>query len=34
MDPALVISYFNFVIRIIIGLGVDIEEDVTGYNYD
>jgi len=34
MDAALVISYFNFVNRMIIGLGVDIEEDVTGYNYD
>ncbi len=34
MDAALVISYFNFVNRMIIGLGVNIEDDVTGYNYD
>ena len=34
MDAALVIAYFNFVNRMILGLGVDIEDDVTGYNYD
>ena len=34
MDAALVTSYFNFVNRMIMGLGVHLEDDITGYNYD
>ena len=35
LDAALVISYFNFVNRMILGLGVDLEEDGgEGYNYE
>jgi len=35
LDASLVIAYFNFVNRLVLGLGVDLEEDGgTGYNYD
>jgi len=35
LDTALVISYFNFVNRMVLGLGVQLEEDGgKGYKYD
>ncbi len=34
LDATLVISYFNFVNRIVLGLGVDLEENPGGYKYD
>jgi uncharacterized peroxidase-related enzyme len=35
LDMTLVISYFNFVNRIVLGLGVDLEEDGGGgYHYE
>lgn len=35
LDAAMVISYFNFVNRMVNGLGIDIEpEGAGGYNYD
>ena len=35
LDASLVISYFNFVNRMVLGLGVHLEEDEgEGYNYD
>ena len=34
LDATLVISYFNFVNRIVLGLGVNLEENAGGYNYD
>lgn len=34
LDATLVIAYFNFVNRIVLGLGVEIEDVVGGYNYD
>ncbi len=34
LDATLVIAYFNFVNRIVLGLGVEVETDVGGYNYD
>ncbi len=34
LDATLVIAYFNFVNRMVLGLGVEIENDVGGYNYD
>lgn len=35
LDATLVIAYFNFVNRIVMGLGVHIETDLgVGYNYD
>ena len=35
LDIMLVISYFNFVNRMVLGLGVELEEDGgTGYKYD
>ena len=34
LDANLVISYFNFVNRIVLGLGVELEKDVGGYKYD
>ncbi|MEM7105980.1 MAG: peroxidase-related enzyme [Bacteroidota bacterium] len=35
LDATLVIAYFNFVNRIVMGLGVNLEEDGgEGYNYD
>lgn len=33
LDASLVISYFNFVNRMVMILGVDLEEDAGGYNY-
>lgn len=33
LDAALVVSYFNFTNRLVLSLGVDIEEDTDGYNY-
>lgn len=34
LDAALVISYFNFVNRLVLGLGVELKADeVEGYNY-
>ena len=33
LDATLVISYFNFVNRIVLSLGVGLEETVGGYNY-
>ncbi len=32
-DATLVIGYFNFVNRMVTGLGVEVEEDFGGYNY-
>jgi uncharacterized peroxidase-related enzyme len=35
LDATLVIAYFNFVNRIVMGLGVHVETDLgVGYNYD
>ena len=35
LDATLVIGYFNFVNRIVLGLGVNLEaDDGKGYNYD
>ena len=35
MDAAMIISYFNFVNRMILGLGVGVDmEEVIGYNYE
>ena len=35
LDAALIISYFNFVNRMILGLGVNLEEDGgEGYKYE
>ncbi len=34
LDATLVIAYFNFVNRIVLSLGVHIEEDTSGYKYD
>ena len=34
LDAALVISYFNFVNRMVLGLGVHLEEDAGGYEYE
>ena len=35
LDATLIISYFNFVNRMILGLGVNVDEKETeGYNYD
>lgn len=35
LDVTLIISYFNFVNRIVLGLGVEANDDeVTGYRYD
>lgn len=33
LDATLVIAYFNFVNRMVLGLGVNIEENAGGYNY-
>lgn len=33
LDATLVIAYFNFVNRIVLGLGVQLEEDAGGYKY-
>ena len=34
LDATLIISYFNFVNRMVLGLGVNLETDPGGYNYD
>lgn len=34
LDATLVISYFNFVNRIVLGLGVDLEQNPGGYKYE
>jgi len=34
LDLTLVISYFNFVNRIVLSLGVQVEDDPGGYHYD
>ncbi|WP_436517946.1 peroxidase-related enzyme [Ekhidna sp. To15] len=34
LDATLVIAYFNFVNRIVLGLGVNLEENPGGYKYD
>ena len=35
LDASLVISYFNFVNRMVLGLGVHLDgEEVRGYQYD
>ena len=34
LDATLVISYFNFVNRIVLGLGLELEEDAGGYKYN
>jgi uncharacterized peroxidase-related enzyme len=34
LDATLVIGYFNFVNRIVLSLGVGLEEDPGGYNYE
>ncbi|MCI5056634.1 MAG: peroxidase-related enzyme [Flavobacteriales bacterium] len=33
LDATMIISYFNFVNRMVLGLGVEEEENVGGYNY-
>ena len=33
LDASLIISYFNFVNRLVLGLGVDLEKEPGGYNY-
>ena len=33
LDATLVISYFNFVNRNVLALGVELEEDPSGFNY-
>jgi alkylhydroperoxidase family enzyme len=33
LDATLVIAYFNFVNRIVLSLGVHLEEDTEGYKY-
>lgn len=33
LDATLVIAYFNFVNRIVLSLGVNLEEDTSGYQY-
>ncbi|MBW6481633.1 MAG: peroxidase-related enzyme [Vicingaceae bacterium] len=33
LDATLVIAYFNFVNRMVLGLGVNLEENASGYNY-
>ena len=34
LDATLVVSYFNFVNRMVIGLGVELEGDPGGYKYE
>ncbi|NBB90626.1 MAG: peroxidase-related enzyme [Spirochaetes bacterium] len=34
LDATLVVSYFNFVNRMVIGLGVELETDPGGYKYE
>lgn len=33
LDATLVVSYFNFVNRMVLGLGVNLEENASGYKY-
>jgi len=33
LDASMIISYFNFANRIVMSLGVDIEEDTGNYKY-
>jgi uncharacterized peroxidase-related enzyme len=34
LDATLIIAYFNFVNRIVLGLGVNLESNPGGYNYN
>ena len=34
LDATLVVSYFNFVNRMVVGLGVELETDPGGYKYE
>ncbi|MFP3960468.1 MAG: peroxidase-related enzyme, partial [Spirochaetaceae bacterium] len=34
LDATLVVSYFNFVNRMVLGLGVELEQDPGGYEYE
>jgi uncharacterized peroxidase-related enzyme len=34
LDATLVVSYFNFVNRMVVGLGVELEQDPGGYTYE
>lgn len=34
LDATLVVSYFNFVNRMVLALGVELEEDAGGYSYE
>ncbi len=34
LDATLVVSYFNFVNRMVLALDVELEEDAGGYRYD
>ncbi len=34
LDAALVVSYFNFVNRMVLALGVELESDAGGYEYE
>ncbi|MFO8064774.1 MAG: peroxidase-related enzyme [Spirochaetota bacterium] len=34
LDATLVVSYFNFVNRMVLGLGVELEKDPGGYEYE
>ena len=34
LDATLIIGYFNFVNRIVLGLGVELETEAGGYKYD
>ena len=34
LDASLVVAYFNFVNRLVMGLGVELEKDPGGYRYD
>ena len=35
LDASLVVAYFNFVNRLVLGLGIELEADSgEGYNYD
>lgn len=35
LDGTMVVAYFNFVNRIVLGLGLDVnEEEITGYEYE
>ena len=34
LDATLIIAYFNFVNRLVLGLGVELEENPGGYEYE